>query len=115
MSPANDNADRVRQLAVDLAARAMLAALRKWKCGSCGGSGKYQPNATNTRAKLDRGAPLHPRFNPPAVPCKVCGGRKLHPTATAAIAQAEAAGIGSIGQLAKDAAAASDNERTTSS
>lgn len=66
----------------------LLAALREWKCPSCGGSGKYHQNRKDAERKAERGVPLDPQFNPGAVGCKICGGDGLHPTASAAIREA---------------------------
>lgn len=53
--------------------RALVAALREWKCPSCGGHGEY----------LQRGAeyPSEGIW----VPCKVCGGKRVHPRAQQAL------------------------------
>lgn len=70
------------------AAPEMLEALLAWKCPSCGGKGTYQQDASGRARKEAQGKPVDPRYQPDPVPCKICDGHGLHPTARAAITKA---------------------------
>lgn len=71
------------------AAPTMHAALLQWKCGSCGGSGVYQQNASGRARSEAQGREINPRYEPEPVTCKVCNGDGLNPIASVALAEAE--------------------------
>lgn len=63
----------------------LRTALLQWKCGACGGSGKYHHNRSVSERKREQGQTLDAHFNPEPVICKVCGGDGLNPVASAAL------------------------------
>lgn len=60
---------------------AAVEALRKWKCGSCGGSGRY----LNRSVEFVEEGGDEKTYVEEKIQCKVCGGNGLNPIASAVL------------------------------